>query len=139
MILNKNLTTGIFLILSGALFAFFSSTFNIGTILAIGPGLFPLILSVCIIVIGVLISIKGFINSAKVTYHIKTPLLLITLIIVSGIVSEYAGLMLGMSCLLITSSMFHRKFNIKHAVMSSVIVSLLLVIAKFTIFPTLPI
>jgi hypothetical protein len=58
---RKDLLAGGTFVVFGLAFAITSSTYEVGTALAMGPGYFPLVLGSMLVVLGILIAVKGFV------------------------------------------------------------------------------
>ena len=58
---RKDLLAGAVFIVFGLAFAITSTTYEVGSPLRMGPGFFPLVLGVLLVVLGVSIAIKGFV------------------------------------------------------------------------------
>jgi hypothetical protein len=58
---RKDLAAGAVFVGFGLAFAITSSTYEIGTLLRMGPGYFPLVLGSLLVLLGILIAIKGFV------------------------------------------------------------------------------
>lgn len=136
--MNKNLATGIFLSLFGLLFASMSLTYPLGSIANMGPGLFPLGVSLIIICSGLIFCLLSLKNNDVVKGFFKIPFTLLLIILSSGIISNYLGLLTGINFLILSSSMLHRKFNIALTLILILTVSMLMLVLKQFIVPTLP-
>lgn len=53
----KNILSGVFFLVIGAVFMIGSMTYDLGSVSQPGPGFFPLLVSTCVAIIGVLIII----------------------------------------------------------------------------------
>ncbi len=58
---RKDLAAGAVFVGFGLAFAITSSTYEIGTLLRMGPGYFPLVLGSLLVLLGILTAIKGFV------------------------------------------------------------------------------
>lgn len=136
--INKDFGTGLFLIFCGLFFGIYSLQYTIGSFSSMGPGFFPLILSIFVLLFGFVILFRSRYNPKISNYHIRIPLLLFLILLITGILADHLGLLIGMGFLMITSAMLHKKFRLIPTVVSTAIFSIILIILKFTFFPTLP-
>jgi hypothetical protein len=58
---RKDLLAGATFVVFGLAFAVTSSTYEVGTLLRMGPGYFPLVLGSLLVLLGILIAVKGFV------------------------------------------------------------------------------
>ncbi|MDF2117662.1 tripartite tricarboxylate transporter TctB family protein [Roseiarcaceae bacterium H3SJ34-1] len=76
---NADIEAGLFFTLFGGLTAALSLQYNLGTIAAMGPGLFPLMLGTLLAVIGLVIFIKGILFGGEEARSLPLwPIILIT-------------------------------------------------------------
>jgi hypothetical protein len=63
--MNKTLWASILFIVVGTIFAVSSSNYHLGTLSLIGPGFFPLLVSIILIFVGILLAIKDLYGNFK--------------------------------------------------------------------------
>jgi hypothetical protein len=61
----KNILSSILFIVIGAIFLYISNTYTIGRAANMGPGYFPTLISIGLIIIGMIIIIKRFYGNSK--------------------------------------------------------------------------
>jgi hypothetical protein len=66
MHIARDVAGGLILVAIGAAFYFGASKFRIGTIVNMGPGYFPSVVAVLLILIGIAVVIMGLINAEKI-------------------------------------------------------------------------
>lgn len=92
---NADIEAGLFFTLFGALTAALSLQYNLGTIAAMGPGLFPLILGTLLAGIGLVIFVKGLLFGGEETRSL--PLWPVILITASLLVFAFLVLTVGLA------------------------------------------
>jgi hypothetical protein len=63
--MNKSTWTGTVFVMVGALFAYKSTDYNLGNLALIGPGFFPLAVSISLIAVGVSIILRELYGNFK--------------------------------------------------------------------------
>lgn len=61
----KDILAGILFVIIGSIFLFISTSYKIGTAAAMGPGYFPMLIAILLIIFGVIIFIKGLCGHSK--------------------------------------------------------------------------
>lgn len=141
----KDFFAGLMFIAFGLGAIVIGNNYPLGVAARMGPGYFPRILGILLIVLGAVLSIRGLrLEGAKITLESPRPL-----IIVIGSVALFAmtvstlGLVLSSILLIFVSSAASKEFRWKEALASGVILSALSVAGfiwglglQFSIWPT---
>lgn len=61
----KDILAGILFVIIGSIFLFISTNYKIGTAAAMGPGYFPMLIAILLIIFGVIIFIKSLYGHSK--------------------------------------------------------------------------
>ena len=102
---NLNLVRGLFLMAIALAFGITSLTYNIGEFSRAGPGLFPLVVSVLLLVIGIATVVRSrFVARVPIDYSIKNIALVLGSLCGFVIVSEHVNMILGIAFLVFCSS-----------------------------------
>ena len=110
---NKSIGIGISFIIISLLFGLNSLQYTLGTISQPGPGLFPLTISVCLIILGVIISINGLIETSnQIDFKFKNILIISASLLGFAITTEYVGMIAGIYVLVVVSSLAATTYNL---------------------------
>ena len=138
MIINKELAVLILYTIIGVTFGIGSLQYDLGTLSDMQTGYFPALVSAVLVLIGIINYIKNFKQEEKIVIHIKIPLVLIGIIILTFVIAKLSGLLLSSVFLIWSSSWLHPDFNVKNTSVITILSILLLLILKFTILRALP-
>lgn len=122
------LHSGLLFVIVGLVFAIWSTTYNIGTASNMGPGYFPLILSLTLVILGLLNVLKSLaVKEVRVPANIAwRPLILIlSANILFGLLLSSLGLIIATFALVIVSSYAMRNTQIKKALILSTVLSVI--------------
>lgn len=61
----KDILAGILFVVIGSIFLFISTSYKMGTTAAMGPGYFPMLIAILLIIFGVIIFIKSLHGHSK--------------------------------------------------------------------------
>jgi hypothetical protein len=111
---NKDFWGGVMLILIGAGAVIIAREYHFGSVLRMGPGFFPTILGVILIMFGLAIMIKGLIKGEKIRGLVSwRALILLSLsLILFGILIERAGLIPALAALIFCSAYASKEFKL---------------------------
>jgi hypothetical protein len=112
---NRDFLAGLFYILIGASGWYMALDYPFGSALRMGPGYFPIVLSVTMIVFGVVIMLMGVKNNVQLkgTWSIRALIVLPIATAVFGWMMEEAGFIPAMAVLIPLSAASGREFNWK--------------------------
>lgn len=114
MLKNRDFWSGLMLILIGAGAVLVARNYHFGSILHMGPGFFPAVLGVILILFGVVIMIKGLIKGERMRGMVSSRALIILLfsLILFGTLIERAGLIPALAALIFCSAYASREFKL---------------------------
>jgi hypothetical protein len=93
---NRNLIKGLFLIAISLAFGLGSFRYPMGAFARAGPGLFPLLVSSLLLLLGVVIVARSFIGErAGIQFNIKNIALIIASLCGFAVVSQYVNMIAG--------------------------------------------
>lgn len=93
---NRNLVRGLFLMAIGLTLALYSFNYQIGHFSRSGPGLFPLLVSCIVFVIGMLQVFRSFVLApVPIDFNFKNIGLVILSLVGFALLSEYINMTLG--------------------------------------------
>ena len=138
MTINRELAVLILYTIIGISFGIGSLQYDLGTLDDMQTGYFPALVSGILIIIGIVNYIKNFNNKETVVLHLKVPLILISIIVLSYVFAKLSGLLIASIFLIWSSAWLHPDFNIKNTLIITVISIILLLILEFTLLKALP-
>jgi putative tricarboxylic transport membrane protein len=112
--LNTELLSGLLFILIGSLFLIGSLDLSFGTLRRIGPGGFPAMVAVGVIIMGVIIGLKGIkLGAAGETLRINPSRLVVIIasIVIFGVTVRGAGLLISVALCSLIASFASRPFR----------------------------
>jgi hypothetical protein len=110
---NMNLVRGVFLIVISLLFGSTAMTYSIGKFGKAGPGLFPLVVSCMLLVIGIVTVIGAhFKPPAPVSYNFKNIALVLLGLCGFALISQYVNMILGVLFLVFTTAYAASSFTV---------------------------
>lgn len=121
-----NLHSGLLFVIVGLIFAIWSTTYDVGTASNMGPGYFPLILGLILVILGLLNVLKSMVvkevnTPANIAWR---PLILILLAnILFGVLLPLTGLIVATFALVIVSSFAMPNTQIKEILILSTVLS----------------
>ncbi len=102
----RDIIGGIAVILTGAFFAFNSTNYSLGTLQNMGAGMFPLILSVCFVILGVAILIPAFLRAGDaIEVKLRDPAIVTASIVAFALVLDYVGVVLAVILSILIASL----------------------------------
>lgn len=114
---QKDFWAGVMFVVFGAFFAGFGSQYSLGTAANMGPGYFPTMLGIALVVLGIVISVSGM--SAKATvdkidkFAWETLLLILGPVALFGLLLPSLGLVACLLMLVAISSYASHEFSWK--------------------------
>ncbi len=112
---SKDLLTGLIYVGIGAgvVLVAIVGEYKVGTAIRMGPAYFPLILSACLILIGVISIVRSFIQPGTPVgvVGLKGTLLVAGSIVLFGLIVRGAGLIVALPMMVIVSSFASRPFS----------------------------
>jgi NADH:ubiquinone oxidoreductase subunit K len=111
--IERNTTQGLFLILISLVFGLQSLHYSMGEIDAAGPGLFPLIVSILLFVVGVSTVVRArFTAKQPLRIDLKNIAIILGSLVIFGIVSEYVNMICGIIVMVFCASIAAVKYSV---------------------------
>lgn len=110
---NRDFWGGVMLIGIGSSAVFIARDYHFGSVLHMGPGFFPTLLGIILVLFGLIIMIKGLLKGEKIQGMIsfRALALLSISLILFGILIERAGLIPALVALIFCSAYASKDFN----------------------------
>ena len=144
---NKDVATAILFTLFGGAIAVMSLGYRLGSSAEMGPGYFPLMVGVALLIIGITIGTKALLGGSDERKRI-TPIdwrsvIIITLaVVLFGVTLSYLGLIAATVVTIVVGSMAGREFTWKSALLSAAVMAVAapllfvkLLGVQFSLFP----
>jgi hypothetical protein len=110
---NRNFVRGMVIMAIALLFGGVALTYNVGTVARSGPGLFPLMISGFLFVIGAITAIRSFfLERVEVDYNVKNIALILTSLVGFAVISEYVNMILGIVFLVFCSTFAGTSYSV---------------------------
>jgi hypothetical protein len=113
----------------GAFFAGFGTQYTIGTAARMGPGYFPTVLGILLMVLGLVVSITGLSSKANEEridrFDWRTLLIILGSVVLFGILLPRAGLVLSLLTLVLVSAFASHEFKLKEAIINAAVLIIL--------------
>jgi len=112
---KEDFWSGVMFFVTGVAFAYFATTYSMGTSARMGPGYFPFWLGVCLAVLGAVVALTAFSKGAEPSevgkFDWKILGVVIGSVVFSGIILDYLGIYLTVFILVVLSSMASHVFS----------------------------
>ncbi len=127
---NLNLVKGLFLVALSLLFGLGALNYPLGTFDRAGPGMFPLMASSLLLVLGLIIAVRSFVVE-KLVIHFNAKNIGIILVSLCGfaLLAEYVSMILGIIFMVFVSSIAGISYSVVRNIKISV--SLVLIALAF--------
>ncbi|WP_092131718.1 tripartite tricarboxylate transporter TctB family protein [Polaromonas sp. YR568] len=110
---NRNFVRGLCLMAIALIFGGVSLNYTIGELSRSGPGMFPLIVSSFLFVIGVLTLVRShFVEPVPLDYNVKNIALILLSLIGFAVLSEYVNMILGIIFLVFCSTFAGTSYSV---------------------------
>lgn len=139
MLINKELGLSLFYFVFGLLFAVAGTRYEIGTLSDMGTGYFPVAVGCLLMLIAVVNYLTNIKSKETIELQMKEPLLISVLLMLTYLVTEYAGFIVAGSMLIWGSAYLHPKFSVKGTLVVNIIAVAIILILKYTMLRNLPI
>jgi hypothetical protein len=125
----KDFYSGLIFVAFGIAAIVIGSNYSLGTAARMGPGYFPRILGIMLIVLGAALSLRALkIKGEPIAkWHWKPTLVVLGSVVLFGYIVNYAGLVLSTIILIVISSWASPEFRLKESVISGVLLAALVV------------
>jgi hypothetical protein len=124
---NKDFWAGLVFAGTGAGAMFIARTYPFGTTLRMGPGYFPIVLSVILIAFGLFVMVRGLRNFEKIkgNWSIRALIILPLSMVLFGVLMEVAGFIPALAGLIFVSAASGREFKFKEVLLLTVLLSVM--------------
>lgn len=110
---NLNFVRGLFLIAIALIFGTASLKYNVGQFSKSGPGLFPLLVSCLLLMIGLITLVRSrFVKPVPVNYSVKNIALVLLGLCGFGVLSEHLNMIVGIVFLVFCSSFAATSYSV---------------------------
>lgn len=110
---DRNLVRGLFLIVIALVFGLQSLQYKIGQFSHAGPGLFPLMVSSLLLLIGVITAIRSrFIERVKFDFNFKNIGIILLSLCGFAVLSEHLNMMVGIGFMVFCSSYAGKTYSV---------------------------
>jgi hypothetical protein len=113
MLTNRNLLKGLFLIIIALAFGLGSLKYPMGHFDRAGPGLFPLLVSSLVLLLGVITVIRAFlVDRVPMTFSVRNIALVLGSLIGFALISEYINMLLGIIFMVFVSTLAGTSYSV---------------------------
>ncbi len=125
----KDFYSGLIFVAFGIAAIVIGSNYSLGTAARMGPGYFPRILGIMLIVLGAALSLRALkINGEPIAkWHWKPTLVVLGSVVLFGYIVNYAGLVVSTIILIVMSSWASPEFRLKESIISGFLLAALVV------------
>ncbi|MEP7205775.1 MAG: tripartite tricarboxylate transporter TctB family protein [Casimicrobiaceae bacterium] len=141
----KDFAAGLMFTGFGILDLYVASSYPLGTAARMGPGYFPRILGMLLIIFGVILALRAFrlVGPPFRFGAAVPPAIVLGSVVLFGIIVPYAGLVVSTLVLIITSSYASSEFRWKEAIGSGIVLATVAIAGfvwglglQFSVWPT---
>ena len=131
---QKDFWAGIMFIGFGAFFSGVGTQYTFGTAARMGPGYFPTVLGVLLMILGLIVAVSGLSSKSKAEtvdrFDFRTLFFILGPVVLFGIVLNYLGLVLSLFLLIVCAAFASHEFRLKEAIINAVV----LIALSLTVF-----
>ncbi len=118
---NRNFVRGLFLIAFALIFGGVATTYPLGTLSRSGAGMFPLLVSGCLALIGLITVIRSrYVEPAPLSYSIKNIAIILASLCGFVLISHFLNMLLGIVFLVFCSTLAGTSYSVVRNVKISV-------------------
>lgn len=142
----KDFAAGLMFILFGAFALIVAAGYPLGTAARMGPGYFPRILGILLIIFGVILALRSLkLEGSPIHFGSPVPALIVLgSVVLFGIIVPKAGLVVSTLMLIMLASSASKEFRWKEALVSGIVLATLSVLGfvyglglQFSVWPNL--
>jgi len=124
---NKDFWAGMMFFLIGAGAIFMARHYPFGSTLRMGPGYFPIVLSIILIVFGIYVMLRGLRKNEKIqgNWSIRALIVLPFSMVLFGILMDLAGFVPALIALCFVSAASGREFKFKEVLLLTIFLGVL--------------
>ena len=110
---NRNFVRGLFLMAIALLFGGVAMRYSIGQLSRSGPGLFPLMISSFLFLIGLTITVRSrFVATVPLSYNVKNIALILLSLVGVAVISEHLNMILGIIFMVFCSTFAGTSYSV---------------------------
>ena len=130
--IDRNTARGLFLIFLSLIFGLQSFRYSMGKIESAGPGMFPLVISLLLFVIGVATVLNArFIEKDPMSFDFKNIGIILGSLLIFGILSTYVNMIVGIIVMVFCASFAAAKYSIvRNIQIAAALIAIALVFQK---------
>jgi hypothetical protein len=141
----KDFASGLMFIAFGAFDLIVASSYPLGTAARMGPGYFPRILGILLIVFGVILALRGFrLEGERIKFgSLMRPAIVLGSVVMFGLIVPQLGLVISAILLILVSSYASPEFRWKEALIAGIVLATVSVLGfvwglglQFSVWPT---
>ena len=118
---NRNFVRGLFLMAIALLFGGVATNYQIGELSRSGPGLFPVMISGFLFLIGALTVVRShFVEQVPLDYNVKNIALILLSLVGFAVISEHINMILGIIFLVFCSTFAGTSYSVVRNVKISI-------------------
>ncbi len=125
MLRHRDFWGGVMLILIGVAAVYLAKDYRLGSMLRMGPGFFPAVLGVILILFGLNVMVKGLIRGEKIqgNWSPRALIVLTLSLVLFGVLVEHAGLIPALVVLIFGSAFAGKKFRLVEVCLLTVVLT----------------
>jgi len=136
---NKNLLTGLLFMMFALVFGINGLRYQFGNFADAGPGLFPVVLSVCLFLLGLVTVIKHFLTAdTPVDFKFKNIAIVSAGLLGFAVTTQYLGMLAGTAVLVSVTSACATSYSVARVVKITVGLVVIAVAFKYLLGLNLP-
>ncbi|CAN5538576.1 tripartite tricarboxylate transporter TctB family protein [soil metagenome] len=113
MLKNRNFIKGVFLMAIALGFGLIALNYKVGELARSGPGLFPVMISGFLFLIGLLSTVRSFfVPPVELDYNIKNITLILLSLVGFAVISEHINMILGIVFLVFVSTFAGTSYSV---------------------------
>ncbi len=110
---NRNFVRGMFLMAIAALFGGVATRYTVGTFGHSGPGLFPIMVSAFLFLIGLITAVRSFfVERLPVDYNVKNIAVILASLVGFALISEHLNMILGIVFMVFVSTLAGTSYSV---------------------------
>jgi hypothetical protein len=111
--IDRNLARGVFLVIISMVFGLWSLRYQIGSFSRAGPGLFPLLVSGLLFLIGAITIVRSrFIPRQVLEFNVRNVSIVLVSLVGFALVSEYINMTLGIVFMVFVSTIAGTSYSV---------------------------
>ncbi len=118
---NRHFVRGLFLMAIALLFGGVATNYSIGALSRSGPGLFPLMISGCLFLVGVLTVVRShFVEPVPLDYNVKNIALILLSLVGFAVLSQHLNMIIGILFLVFVSTIAGTSYSVARNIKISI-------------------